>query len=77
MTTSPPITQLEMQPKTNPNCDGSKCRAEANSQTDANRRGKAHAKAEGIRFIEATQETVVPSASDALEIRQLIVKIEL
>lgn len=44
-------------------------RSEANSQTDANRRGKAFAKAERIRFIGAVTGEVLPSANDALEIR--------
>ena len=43
-------------------------RSEASSKTDATRRGKAFAKANGIRFIEATTEDVPPSAHDALTI---------
>ncbi len=41
---------------------------EASSQTDANKRGKAFAKANRIRFIEATTEPVAKSFRDALAI---------
>lgn len=46
-------------------------KSEATSKTDAAKRGKAYAKAEFIRFMDAIEghDSVAPSANDALEIR--------